>query len=506
MSFATRVLHLRTVRARLTLWNVLTLGLVLVILAGVLRTITGSNLLSSVDVDLRQRSIRHVAYWANVPSASHETHAPERIEKDPQLAMRRTFGGMAPEIVRPGGSWRTPVAERVFDLNGVQSFPTYHGQPPWDLDAFRRAVQGQAGFSMARSESVPLRIYSAPLRRKSGEMAGVVQIASGMEHLETAMGNLDRALLMLLPLGLIAAWFSGMFLTGRALRPVRRITQAAGRIGARDLSERLPVSGDDEFSELAATMNTMLGRLEHSFEQQRRFTADASHELRTPLTVVKSVASRLLSKKDLPEEYRPSMERLDRAAAVMDSVVSDLLLLARSDAGQMELHVSPQPLSCIIDAALACVPLGSGPAIRNKVSEGSLSVMGDQSQLSRLFANLLNNAVRHTPSSGSITISARQVQGRVVVTVADTGTGIAAAHLPHVTERFYRVDTARTRAEGGTGLGLAICKTIADAHGGHMEIASVEGMGTSVNIGLPAVVAPTDLGADLQRLPATSNS
>lgn len=495
MNLGRLLLYPRSVRARLTLWNMLVLALVLVAFAAVVRTIAGRNLLASVDVDLRQRSARHLDFWANVPWASHETHAPDRIKNDPQLAQRRRFGGLAPENVTPAGRWRSPVAERVFDLKGMQSFPTYRGEPPWDPAAFRLAARGQGGFTMTLSGGVPLRVYSVPLRRKSGEIAGVVQIASGTEHLQTTMGNLDRALLMLLPLGLLAAGFSGMFLTGRALRPVRQMTQAASLIGGRDLSERLPVTGEDEFSELAATMNKMLARLEASFEQQQRFTADASHELRTPLTVVKSVASRFLSKKDMPDDYRRGMERLDRAAGVMEGVVQDMLLLARSDSGQVQLIMCPVPLSAVIQAAVACVPADGGPSVQNEVLEGSPVVLGDASHLTRLFSNLLNNAVRHTPPGGVVTIYAKEDRDRVIVTVADTGTGIPAEHLPHVTERFYRVDTARARADGGTGLGLAICKTIVEAHGGHMEVESVEGKGTTVTIDLAKAELPTDRAA-----------
>jgi len=498
----------RTVRARLTLWNVLVLTLVLVTLAGVLRTIAGRNLLAAVDEDLHRRSARHLDFWANISWASHETHNPATRGNGPQSSMVRRFGGLSPENVGPAGQWRTPVAERVFDLKGMQSYPTYQGEPPWDRAAFTRATVGRAGYTVVRTAGVPLRVYSVPLRRKSGVMAGVVQIASGLEPLERTMGNLDRGLLTVVPLGMLGAWFGGMFLTGRVLRPVRQITRATGRIGARDLSERLPVTGDDEFSELARTVNTMLARLESSFEQQRRFTADASHELRTPLTVVKSVASRFLSRRDLPEDYRRGLERLDSAAGVMEGVVQDLLLLARSDSGQLHLNVSPQSLSTVLKAALACVLPEGGPTVRNEVPEDGTIILGDASHLARLFSNLLNNAIRHTPPEGSIILSARESGDRVFVTVADTGTGISAEHLPHVTERFYRVDTARSRAEGGTGLGLAICKSIAEAHGGQIRVESDQEKGTTVTVSLPTgdrgpvVAAESQVACDSKGIPA----
>ena len=479
----------RTVRARLTLWNVFVLALVLVVLAVVLRTIVARNLMASVETDLRARSFRHTDWWANVPSASHrplEPHMTGLQERKPQTAAREELRGPPPEPMGPKTQWRMPVAERVFDLQGMQSFPQYGGEPPWDHRAFAKAVQGQGSYTTVHDDEISLRIYSVPLRRRSGEIAGVVQLASSLEGFQKALANLDRALVMLLPLGLLAAWGGGMFLTGRMLRPVREVTRAAGHIGVQDLSQRLAVSGQDEFSELAATFNGMLARLDASFEQQQRFTADASHELRTPLTVVKSVASRFLARKDLPEDYRRGMERLDRAAGVMEQVVQDLLLLARSDTGQLELQLSPLPLASVLETALAYVPLEKGPTIRNEVSDSSLLVLGEAGYLTRLFANLLHNAVRHTPQDGSITLSAWHLGEFVRVGVSDTGAGISAEHLPHLTERFYRVDTARARAQGGTGLGLAICKSIVEAHGGEIQIESIEGLGTTVSVMLRA--------------------
>jgi signal transduction histidine kinase len=279
-----------------------------------------------------------------------------------------------------------------------------------------------------------------------------------------------------------------MLLTGRMMRPLREITSAAGTVGARDLSLRLDGSGQDEFSELATTFNGMLARLEDAFEKQARFTADASHELRTPLTVIKSVSSRLLARSDMPAEYRRGLERLDRASNVMESVVGDLLLIARSDAGQLPLSVVPVPISCVLAAALACLPSEGGPSILYNDPEPSPVVPGDASQLTRLFSNLLMNASQHTPPDGKIGLHVSENAGKVVVEIADTGTGIPAEHVAHVTERFYRVDSARSRTEGGTGLGLAICKSIAEAHGGSLSIESAEGQGTTVSVTLNAAI------------------
>ena len=483
----------QTLRARLTLWNTLLLALVFALLGGALRAIAARNLLATVDADLRQRSLRHIFYWANLPWASHTP--PKLMDKKPaDKALEEAKKAAAsaaglPAETGPDSAWREPARERVFDLNGRQSFPDYGGESPWDRAAFLRSLRGESVFRIVRVEEVQARIYSFPLRRKSGQIAGVTQIAATLEPMTQALRDFDWAMLTLVPLGLLAAWGGGMLLTGRMLRPVRDITQAAERIGAQDLSQRLTVSGQDEFSELAATFNRMLERLEAAFERQGRFTADASHELRTPLTVIKSVASRFLTRSDLPDDLRRGLNRLDQAAGVMEQVTRDLLFLARADAGQSAPAFAPTPLAAILDAAVACVPTDAGPSLRNEAAASGLAVIGDAGQLTRLFVNLLDNALRHTPDDGCVTISARREGEWINVCVADTGAGIATEHLPFVTERFYRVDAARARAQGGAGLGLAICKSIAEAHGGELQIQSREGYGATVTATLRAAPA-----------------
>ncbi|MGC4043196.1 MAG: HAMP domain-containing sensor histidine kinase [Armatimonas sp.] len=271
------------------------------------------------------------------------------------------------------------------------------------------------------------------------------------------------------------------------LRPVQAATREAASIGAEELARRLPVEGDDEFAELTTTLNGMLARLEASFEQQQRFTADASHELRTPLTVVKSASSRVLSRTDLPDDIRRAMERINRASGVMGDVIEDLLLLARSDSNQLDLQPGPILLHDFLDDLIADIPMEGSARVENKTPQGQdqLTLYGDPRHLSRLFTNLIENAMRHTPTSGAITLDASSQNGSTVIYIKDTGEGIAPEHLPHVLERFYRADAARTRASGGTGLGLSICQTIAEAHGGTLKVQSVLGQGTTVSVTLP---------------------
>jgi heavy metal sensor kinase len=331
---------------------------------------------------------------------------------------------------------------------------------------------------------------------RDGQTIGVVQLALPLTGMYNDLARLSGTLLMLFPLALLVAALGGAFLTDRALRPVRHVTQAAAQIGASDLSERLPVKGRDEFSELAATFNEMLGRLEQAFtrqartlEQQRRFTADASHELRTPLTIIKANTSLALEEERSNAEYRRALAAADRAADTTTRIVQDLLLLARGDAGQLRLDRRPIRLGEVLERAAESFRIPTSPPITVQLSDPSLIAPVDPHHLLRLFNNLLENAVRHTPLTGRITLSAFVEKDGVVVRVRDTGEGILPQHLPHVCERFYRVDTARTRRQGGTGLGLAICQSIVEAHSGSLTIESRGGQGTTVTIRLPGPVS-----------------
>jgi signal transduction histidine kinase len=377
---------------------------------------------------------------------------------------------------------------------------------PWDRPAFAAAARGQGTYSTITVDGQPVRLLSRPFPEGS-QPFGVIQAAYPLTELRRAIAGLDRALLTLIPVSLLCAGLGGFLLTDRVLRPVRRLTQAAARIGAEDLSERLPVAGqEDEFGELAATFNGMLGRLEETFrdqerlveqlrrlvEQQRRFTADASHELRTPLTVIKANTSLCKSGSPALNDYQQSVEDIDRAADSMSRLVHDLLLLARSDGGQLGQNRIALPIKEVLERATTGLPHQQCAPIRIEAPDASLCVHGNEDEMIRLFANLLKNAVRYTPPEGCITVTAVRDGSDARVSVTDTGIGIPPEHLPHLGERFYRVDPARSRLDGGTGLGLSICKSIVEAHGGTIAFESEAGVGTTVTVTLPVADLPGD--------------
>lgn len=361
--------------------------------------------------------------------------------------------------------------------------------------AFNEALGGRETIRTISIKGHPARLCTVPIR-SDGKIIGVVQVARSLTSVYDELRHLSRTVLLISPLALLLAGLCGALLTGRALRPVRDFTVAARSISADNLNSRLPVKGGDEFAELASTFNSTLDRLQdaierlaESLEQQRRLTADASHELRTPLTVIKAHTSLALSSKRTVAQSTATIRTIDQAADIMSRIVQDLLLLARADAGQLAIQNDKILLREAAGIAIDAVSALDGPDAVIGAFDPEIRVAGDLHLLTRVFTNILSNAKRHTPPDGSVTLDASVEGGRVTVKVTDTGEGIPPEALPHIGERFYRVDTSRARTKGGTGLGLAICRTIVEAHAGTLSIESIQGDGTVVTVVLPQALS-----------------
>ncbi|HET8906951.1 MAG TPA: HAMP domain-containing sensor histidine kinase [Ktedonobacterales bacterium] len=309
---------------------------------------------------------------------------------------------------------------------------------------------------------------------------------------------------------LLLAALGGFWLAGRAMRPIQAITATARQIGASDLSRRIALRRRDELGELAGTFDQMLDRLEKAFARQRQFTADASHELRTPLTIIELKVSRLLQQPDLPETEHAALITIQQERQHMTDLVDDLLFMARADTGH---STGPRELvfldALILDSAERFEPMAQQRALRIEVGElPDLATYGDRLSLARMLGNLVENALKYSGSAGcrvQIALAPCERDGVhwARLTVSDDGPGIAARDLPHVFERFYRADAARTHSTGsdeasaraGSGLGLAIARWIAEAHGGAITLDSTIGKGTSVTITLPLASASTSPSA-----------
>ncbi len=287
-----------------------------------------------------------------------------------------------------------------------------------------------------------------------------------------------------LAIGLAGGWILSL----RVVRPIRAMTATAATISASQLSGRIDATGTaSELGDLARVLNAMFDRLESSFEQQSRFTADASHELRTPLAVIHSHSELALSRDRTPDEYRRTIATCLRACGRMQGLMESLLLLARADAGQLKLDCQPIDLGQIADECLSMLrPLAAEKFVQVEADLPPTDITGDPVRLAQVVTNLLTNAIRYNCEGGTVRVAIATHEECVELIVSNTGTGIDAKDRPHVFDRFFRVDAHRNRESGGSGLGLAICKSIVEAHEGTIELTSDENAGTIFTVRLPS--------------------
>lgn len=327
---------------------------------------------------------------------------------------------------------------------------------------------------------------------EAGGQIGAVLAGADTRSAELQVAQLVTTILIAFLVGIVPAMLVGRWIAGRALEPVdSMITEIREITDGRSLHRRLPVPMEkDELGRLAATLNQMWTRLERSFAALRRFTADASHELKTPLTVVRGGVERAITRPGMPQEALAALEETLQEVNRMTELLDSLLTLARADEGRADLHREPVDMREIIEEAGETGELlaeHAGVHIEIRLPPDPLIVPLDRSRMRQLALNLIENAVKYTPRGGQVSVELAGDDGRVVFTVADTGIGIAPGDLPHVFDRFWRADSARTRTSqrAGTGLGLAICKWIAEAHGGTIDVQSRPGRGTTFTVGLP---------------------
>ncbi|MEJ2262925.1 MAG: ATP-binding protein [Anaerolineales bacterium] len=333
-------------------------------------------------------------------------------------------------------------------------------------------------------ENDAVRFYSVPVI-ENDRILGIVQVAQNLDKLQDTLERLLAAILLSAPFVICAAGLGGYFLVARALAPIDHMTRTARRLSAEDLSERLNLPGtDDEVGRLASTFDSMLGRLEAAFRRERQFTSDASHELRTPLAAMQAIIGVVRERRRAPEDYEQALDDLAEQTDRLRTLTEDLLNLARGDAAKpVEFEeVDVSTLLCDLSDSFRPLAEKKDLTLITNLPE-SITISGDSDSLIRLFANLLDNAIKYT-SRGGITLSAhRTVENMLEVFITDTGDGIPAEDLPHIFDRFYRVE--KSRATRGTGLGLAIAANIAHAHKGSIEVSSTVGEGTTFTVQLP---------------------
>ncbi len=312
-------------------------------------------------------------------------------------------------------------------------------------------------------------------------------VAAPLARVDAAVDRFRQTIPIFALLGALVTWSAGWLLAGRALRPVTAVTRTARRIAhSGDTRQRVEVAvRDDEVGALAETFNEMLDSIDAAAQTQQRFVSDASHELRAPLTAIKGNLDLLRHQPRLSaEDRRDALDDASREAERLMALVADLLALARADAG-VPLRRDPVELDrVLLEAVNDARHLVRGQRLDVARLE-PVEVEGDRDRLKQLLFILLDNALKYTPRSGKVSIELRKADAGVSIELADNGMGIPSESLPHVFERFYRADPARSRDPGGTGLGLPIARWIARQHGGDITLESVVGKGTTARVTLP---------------------
>jgi len=321
----------------------------------------------------------------------------------------------------------------------------------------------------------------------------VVESGAPYREIEIVLHGLLLTLAVYVPFIVSVAVGGGYWLMRRSLQPIDEITQRAEGITSTNLNERLPViRTGDELERLSTSLNRMIERLDDAFEHINRFSADASHELRTPLTILQ------LELEEIIHNHRHNASLTDQVGSALEEthrmshIVENLLAVSRLDAGEVKMDKAPLDLGELATSTVEQMKLLADEksiTLRSNVGR-SVYVEGDRSRLQQVIVNLIDNAIKYTPEGGEVNVSLHRGVNTVVLEVSDNGVGIPRPALPHVFERFYRADKARSRASGGAGLGLSIVKAICTAHGAKVEIFSQEGHGSRLNVELPLLDLP----------------
>ncbi|MBI4463902.1 MAG: HAMP domain-containing protein [Acidobacteria bacterium] len=342
-------------------------------------------------------------------------------------------------------------------------------------------------------------VQTAPLRFLSDRVIVngrpyIVQVAVPLQEIQEGFRRFLWILLAALPAIVALATVGGYWMSRRALAPVDEITSAARSVTSQELSRRLPVPRTgDELQRLSETLNDMFERLEASFAHVARFTADASHELRTPVTLMRTTAELALRRERSSHDYREALAQILRELERTSGLIEDLLFLARADSASGVLSFSR---SDIVETVREACDQGRLLAaakhieMETRLPAHPVYLDADASSLRRLFLILLDNAVKYTPPAGTVRVNLKQQDGSLLAVVSDTGIGIPAEDLPHVFDRFYRADRARSRDGGGAGLGLSIAQWIACVHHGQIEVESTPGRGSTFRVRLPLTASP----------------
>jgi two-component system OmpR family sensor kinase len=497
----------KSIRWKLQLWHALLLLLVVCIFGSTLYIRLRHARFLSIDAELHgDAELLAARLRPGAPPRPWHDNGPETGASAPQGNPQD-----APPRRRDGGR-RGPPGE--FDPAFADEFERRFEVPDSLLRRFEGDEESRPYFAIWRSNGQLLKTSKpllqipspdartpnspppSPQYRKRGDLREVIvpgpfamqvlvgrSIRKEQSELRQLTGMLAATGAAVTFVGLLGGWL----VSKRAVRPIQAITTTARSISASNLSGRISLTEtESELGSLASVLNAMFARLEAAFERQVRFTADASHELRTPLSIIYSHAELALAKQRSPDEYRDAIETCFRASKRMKSLVDSLLMLARADAGKLEIRHEQFDLGQALEDCVALVsPLAAEKNIQLKLDLQPVTLSGDPFRIAQVITNLLTNAINYNREHGSVTVGLKSEGAYAILSVADTGVGIPEDGQKHLFERFYRVDKARSRELGGTGLGLAICRSIIEAHGGTITFTSKLDEGTTFIVRLP---------------------
>jgi two-component system, OmpR family, sensor kinase len=475
-----------SLRLRLTLFYTLFLALVLVAVAAAVYAFTVNSFVKSLETSSKALLDQVVLRSFDLsPSADATEALPKNayflitlIDSKPSsvadFAEQINTGNLlTAQRLAPSSDHRNPTPDNLFS-----------SLSPKDLNEFFTNGRTYARIVLPDRRQVVAYLRQVVLQRGTLKYPAVALV--GFDLPTQTFNDLLRSLLRTILIAFLVFGAGVWLLSYRVLLPVKRVTHAASQVTGLDLSQRVPLpKANDEMRELAETVNNMLDRLQESFETQRRFTADASHELRTPVTAIVGHANYLLRRTKPSEEQIDSLTVIRREAERMAKLVNDLLELARADAG-FAIKREPMNLVEVIEAAhKAIAPVATGTTIALSMKEPLIEVSGDASRLKQVILNLIQNAVNAGSKNVTISVYLDKNRQDVNLEVLDDGPGMPAEALPHIFDRFYRVDGARSTRGNGSGLGLAIVKWIVQQHEGEVSVESKLGEGTVFAVVLP---------------------
>ncbi len=467
---------LRNIRFQLVLWYALLILIALLIFSGVLYFGMRQSLLSHEDKEISLTASHVIAdmNWDVGSGASPSGTVPASSN---DLLLQGLVGQDVLNTLTASG-----FAIRMLDAQG----DTVGGVGPYTI-VLAELGQLDNHYSSVNVLHKHWRVYSTKTHLPNGDEA-YLQIGQPMDLIDSTLSRLLFIELAIIPGFLLIAIAGGLFMARRSLKPIEKMIGVAAGIEAMDLSKKVNLDlRDDQMGKLASIFDRMFSRLQNAFNAQQDFVSEAAHELRTPLTVMKGTTEVALRRERTADEYKETLEELKQEIDYLVAISEDLLDLSHTDYENPSFELQPVDLSEVVRSAANLIrPLAERRGISVEFRADELPIIdGDSKKLSRMFLNLLDNAVEYSPSGSRVSFTLKRTHRQVIAAVRDNGVGIPADKLEYIFRPFYRLDSGRERNPAGSGLGLAIAIWIARAHGGDITVESRNGLGSIFTVTLP---------------------